>query len=57
MSRRGVHVVVCFWSHAANELKEAATEFISLNQHVDQLRRSIIHEENSHEMGRQNNCC
>jgi len=39
MTRRGVHVVVCFWSHAANELKEAANEFISLNQHIDQLRR------------------
>jgi uncharacterized LabA/DUF88 family protein len=34
----GYKVEVVFWDHAANELKKAATRFISLNEHLDYLR-------------------
>jgi uncharacterized LabA/DUF88 family protein len=34
---RGFTVVVMFWDHAARELKDAATSFVSLNPHLDYL--------------------
>ncbi|AAQ58422.1 NYN domain-containing protein [Chromobacterium violaceum] len=34
----GYQVEVVFWSHAAKELKDAATRFISLDQHLEHLR-------------------
>lgn len=34
----GFVVDVVFWGHAANELKEAASNFISLDDHLDNLR-------------------
>ena len=34
----GYKVELVFWNHAANELKKAATRFISLNKHLDHLR-------------------
>jgi len=36
---RGFKVTVCFWGHAADELKNAASEFVLLDPYVDQLRR------------------
>ena len=35
---RGFPVIVVFWDHAAKELKEAATRFVSLNPFLDHLR-------------------
>jgi hypothetical protein len=29
---------VCFWDHAAREIKEAASHFVSLNPYLDHLR-------------------
>ena len=37
LTHEGFHVVVVFWDHAATELKEAASEFFSLNAHLDHL--------------------
>lgn len=37
IKRRGYKVRVAFWSHASRELKEAATEFIELDHHIDYL--------------------
>ena len=34
----GFNVEVVFWGHAARELKEVATKFISLDIHLDHLR-------------------
>jgi uncharacterized LabA/DUF88 family protein len=34
----GFHVDVVFWDHASRELKEVASNFISLNPHLDSLR-------------------
>ena len=34
----GFKVEVVFWDHAARELKEVATRFVSLDQHLDFLR-------------------
>ena len=34
----GFCVEVVFWNHAAKELKEAATKFISLDEHLEYLR-------------------
>jgi len=34
----GYRVEVVFWNHAAKELKEAASKFISLDNHLDHLR-------------------
>jgi uncharacterized LabA/DUF88 family protein len=34
----GFSVEVVFWNHAAKELKEAATKFISLDEHLEYLR-------------------
>lgn len=38
LKKEGFSVVVVFWEHAAKELKEAATKFISLNQWHDYLQ-------------------
>ncbi len=35
----GFRVVVVFWDHAARELKEEASQFISLNQWLDHLQK------------------
>ena len=37
--KRGFKVTVCFWDHAADELKNAASEFVLLDPHVNQLSR------------------
>ena len=37
---RGIPFHVVFWSHAANELKEAATSFTNLEPYLERLRRS-----------------
>ncbi|RWB72941.1 MAG: NYN domain-containing protein [Mesorhizobium sp.] len=34
----GFHVDVVFWAHAGRELREAATKFIELDPHLDNLR-------------------
>ncbi len=34
----GFNVEVVFWDHASHDLKESATKFISLDQHLDFLR-------------------
>lgn len=34
---RGIHVTVIFWDHANKELKNACSEFVSLNQHLNHL--------------------
>ena len=34
----GFQVDVVFWDHAARELRESCSNFISLNQHIDALR-------------------
>lgn len=34
----GYQVEVVFWNHAARELKEAATRFIALDEHLEHLR-------------------
>ena len=36
----GFTIVVVFWEHAAKELKEAASKFISLNQWLDYMQLS-----------------
>jgi uncharacterized LabA/DUF88 family protein len=36
---RGLPCVVVFWEHASRELKEAASEFVSLDAHLEALRR------------------
>lgn len=38
LRKRGLKFYVCFWDHAARELKEAATQFVSLNQHLQLLK-------------------
>lgn len=38
LQSRGIPCVVVFWEHASRELKEAATRFISLDEHLDGLR-------------------
>ncbi|MGA2253029.1 MAG: NYN domain-containing protein [Thermoguttaceae bacterium] len=37
--KRGIDFHVVFWDHAAKELRDAATKFISLNPFLDHLRR------------------
>ena len=34
----GYKVEVVFWDHASKELKAAATQFVSLNEHLEHLR-------------------
>lgn len=34
---RGLKFTIVFWDHASRELKEAASEFISLNQYLEHL--------------------
>jgi len=36
--RRGLTFHVVFWDHAARELREACSAFVSLNQYLDHLR-------------------
>lgn len=38
LKKEGFRVVVVFWEHAAKELKEVATKFVSLNQWHDYLQ-------------------
>ena len=38
LKSEGFKVVVVFWDHAARELKETASQFISLNQWLDHLQ-------------------
>jgi uncharacterized LabA/DUF88 family protein len=38
LKSEGFMVVVVFWDHAAREVKEAATKFISLNQWLNYLQ-------------------
>lgn len=38
LRQRKFRVDVCFWDHAARELRDAASTFVSLNQHLDHLR-------------------
>jgi len=35
----GFKVTVCFWNHVSRELEDVASEFFSLNPHVNQLGR------------------
>ena len=35
---RGFRFEVCFWDHAAKELREACTNFVSLNAYLEHLR-------------------
>lgn len=35
--KRGLKFTIMFWDHAARELREAATEFVSLNQWLEHL--------------------
>jgi uncharacterized LabA/DUF88 family protein len=39
ISRRGIRVIVYFWDHAANELKDHAAQFVSLNRHLGEVTR------------------
>jgi uncharacterized LabA/DUF88 family protein len=39
LKSEGFKVIVVFWDHAARELKETATKFISLNQWLDYLQQ------------------
>jgi hypothetical protein len=36
---RGIRVTVCFWDHAASELKDAASDFVSLNPYISAFTR------------------
>ncbi|MCA9307637.1 MAG: NYN domain-containing protein [Phycisphaerales bacterium] len=38
---RGFNVDVCFWDHANWEVKQSATRFVSLNQHLEHLRLNL----------------
>lgn len=38
LRKRGLRFDICFWSHASKELREAATNFIALDKHLDYLR-------------------
>ena len=38
LRRKGFQVDVVFWDHAGRELRNAATNFVSLDQHLDTLR-------------------
>ena len=38
LRKRGFHFNVVFWDHAARELRDACTEFTSLNKYLDHLR-------------------
>jgi len=39
ITKRGIRVAVWFWDHAAVELKNAASEFFSLNQYLTEIAR------------------
>lgn len=38
LRQRGFQFYVCFWDHAARELREAASSFVSLNAYLEHLR-------------------
>lgn len=38
LKKDGYFVEVVFWDHASRELKEAASRFVGLNQHLEHLR-------------------
>lgn len=40
LRERGFPCTVVFWEHASRELKEAASEFIALDPHLDELNRA-----------------
>ncbi len=40
LKRRGFKVFICFWDHAAKELKDCATGFYSLNPYLEYLDRN-----------------
>lgn len=37
LTGRGIRFTVMFWDHASRELREAASDFISLDQHLEHL--------------------
>ncbi|MGZ8707314.1 MAG: NYN domain-containing protein [Gaiellaceae bacterium] len=39
LQNRGFPCVVVFWDHASRELQDAASEFVSLDPRLDDLRR------------------
>jgi len=39
LRKRGFRFDVCFWGHAAKELRTACSNFVSLNQYLDHLRQ------------------
>ena len=39
LKNEGFRVVVVFWDHAAQEVKQAASKFISLNQWLSHLQK------------------
>lgn len=39
LKARGFKVYVVFWGHASRELKQAASEFVNLDQHLQLLSR------------------
>jgi uncharacterized LabA/DUF88 family protein len=39
LKKRGIPVHIVFWKHASREIKDAATEFIELDQWIDHLAR------------------
>lgn len=38
LKNRGIMVIVCFWSHAAREIKDAADKFYNLDDYYDYLK-------------------
>ena len=38
MIKRGINFELAFWDHAAQELKDACSNFVSLNQYLEHLR-------------------
>jgi uncharacterized LabA/DUF88 family protein len=41
LQERGFPCVVVFWDHASRELKDAAHQFVSLDGHLEDLRRDL----------------
>jgi uncharacterized LabA/DUF88 family protein len=39
IANRGIRVIVFYWEHASRDLKNVATQFVSLDEHVDAIRR------------------
>jgi uncharacterized LabA/DUF88 family protein len=38
LRKRGFKFDICFWDHAAREVREACSNFISLNPHLEYLK-------------------